>query len=186
MSRPILGATLGALVLLGCGGDAEPPAKDAGPSRSAEAVAPASTPEASSPAGGTPIEITAVVNGEELAVTGIGTCEHAADGSIYERPASLWTARYEGRDSDPIRHLNLTFWRERSGTESVTMALEVGAAVHRIATVQGGERQGSGTASLDGGADAGTLVVSGTSDAGKAITLRAKCASFTTMVAEGG
>ena len=136
--------------------------------------------------GSTPIAITAVVNGAELTASGLAECEHAAQGSIYERPAALWTARYAGEEGRGIRQLNLTFWREASGAESVTMSLEVGDAVHRIATVPGGSREGSGTARLEGDASAGTLVVEGTSAEGASVQVRARCERFTTLVAEGG
>ena len=186
MTRSIRLTALWTLTLVACG---DTPRRGTGDeaARTAADASPATVPATDgTPAGTTPIEISAVVDGRELSVRGLGECEHAGEGSIYERPASLWAARYDGPDSDPVRHLNLTFWRERSGTESVTMALEVGSEVHRIATVEGGERQGSGMASLEGDAAAGTLVVTGTSDGGTPVTVRAKCSRFTAMVAEGG
>jgi hypothetical protein len=179
---------LGALVLVACGGTSRPeserPASESSPAASRSEAAP--DPATARRTGGTPIEITAVVDGRELKVSGLGECKHSAEGSIYERPASLWTATYDGGEDDPVGYLNLTFWRERSGTEAVTMALEVGSTVHRIATVRGGERQGSGTTRLDGDASAGTLVVEGTTSEGTALRLRARCSRFTALVAEGG
>ena len=136
--------------------------------------------------GTTPIEILAVVGGRELEARGPGECQHAAEGSIYQRPASLWSARFDGGDAEAIRHLNLTFWREAGGTEAFNLALGAGADAHRIATVEGGELHGSGTARLEGGPDAGTLVVEGTTADGIPVRVRARCERFTTMVAEGG
>jgi hypothetical protein len=194
MHRPIAFAILSALAAAACGDRRPAGAGDEGSASAAPAArsaAPAARGAsgvdlADTSSGGTPIEITAVVDGREMSVKGLGECEHAGDGSIYERPASLWSARYDGPGSGDIRNLNLTFWRERSGTESVNLSIQVGDDVHRIATVEGGERQGSGTATLEGDARAGTIVVKGTSAEGKDVQVRAKCARFTTMVAEGG
>ena len=196
MIRSMMAATLLALAAAACGdtrdvtarqGEAGNDAPRSALPAAREAEAPGTgAPAATVPAGDTRIEITASINGREIQAQGLGACEHAADGSIYERPASLWTARYDGQENDEISHLSVTFWRERSGTESVTMALQAGADVHRIGTVEGGDKQGSGTAALEGNAAAGTLVVKGKSAEGAAVEVRAKCARFTTMVAEGG
>lgn len=191
MHRSIALAILSAVALGACG-DRRPAAGETDVTRAATPAAEkrgagaAGAGEAEASTGSTPIEITAVVAGHEMRVEGLGECEHAADGSIYERPASLWSARYDGPESGDLRHLSIAFWRERSGAESVNLAIQVGEDVHRIATVEGGERQGSGQATLDGNAAAGTLVVKGTSAEGKDVEVRAKCSRFTTMVAEGG
>ncbi|HYC32720.1 MAG TPA: hypothetical protein VEB59_10570, partial [Gemmatimonadales bacterium] len=183
MNRSTITAVLVALSLAACGDGRDSSSRDGAP-RSAPAAGEAGTREARSraaaaaaaePAGDTPIEITARVGGREVAAKGLGACEHAADGSIYDRPASLWAARFDGGEGEDVRHLSLTFWRERSGTESVTMSLQVSSDVHRIATVEGGGKQGSGTAALEGDAAAGTLTVKGTSAEGEAVEVRARC-----------
>ena len=192
MNRSTLLAVLLAPALAACGDSRAPdhgtrdgqPAS--GSATAAEARQGAAAAAEATPAGDTPIEITADVDGREVSVQGLGTCEHAAEGSIYGRPASLWAARFDGEETDELRHLSITFWRERGGAESVTLSLQVGGDVHRIATVEGGETHGSGAAALEGNAAAGTLEVKGTSDQGKAIEVRARCSRFTTMVAEGG
>ena len=157
------------------GADATIPAGRAGGAVAASSAA---------PAGSTPIEITGSVGRHEVSVTGSGECKHASSGSIYQRPAALWTARYLG-DGD-VERLNLAFWREQSGTESVTLSIGVNGETHRIATVEGGERQGSGRASLEGDATAGVLAVEGTSAEGAAVRLRVRCDRFDPLVAEGG
>jgi hypothetical protein len=130
------------------------------------------------------MEITGTVAGERVSVSGMGECKHAADGSIYDRPAALWTARYSGSDGEAPQSLNLTFWRERSGTESLSLAVRTGGKTHRIATTEGGERQGRGRATLDSAT--GTFDIDGTSDAGGRVSLRLRCERFTPLVAEGG
>jgi hypothetical protein len=160
--RPyIVVLTLSTWALVACGDTSSKPAeRPADAAAAADAGSPAGGPSAAEvPGGATPIEITAVVDGKELTASGPAQCEHAADGSIYQRPAALWTVRFDGGDVSGIRHLSITFWRERSGEESVTMALQTGDAQHRIATVPGGERQGSGSARLEEDGAGGTLVV---------------------------
>ncbi|HEU5042446.1 MAG TPA: hypothetical protein VFT84_16580 [Gemmatimonadales bacterium] len=190
MRRSILVTGLSALALLAC---RDTPPSDAPPAAEASA-APAPAPAAggggqgadAGQSGSTPIEITASVDGREVSATGLGECQHAADGSIYERPAALWIARFDGADADAVRHLSIAFWREATGAESVTMAIETESGVQRIATVPGAERHGSATVRLDGDAAAGTLVIEGRTAEGKALRLRARCARFTPLVAEGG
>ena len=160
----------------GGGGDAAPAAASPGP-RSDGAGAGANP---------TAMEITAVVGGRKLTTKGMGECQHAAEGSIYQRPASLWTARFDGAEADAVRHLNLAFWREQSGPESFNLSLGTGDEVHRIATVPGGELHGKGTATLEGGASAGTLTVDGATADGTPMRLQVRCDRFTTLVAEGG
>jgi hypothetical protein len=180
---------LGACVVLACGDsareEASPRQVEAGSKRAAP-EGPAAAPRGGGSAGTTRIHISGTVGGRTVDLTGMGECEHSADGSIYQRPASLWTARYEGGNGDPLQHLNLTFWRERAGSESVSLAVSNGEATHRIATVEGGERHGRGTATLEAGSGLGTFVVEGTSDDGGGVRLRIRCERFTTLVAEGG
>ena len=188
MRPSLLVLTLSAWALAACGDTSSRPAArlaDAVPA--ADAGSAAGGPPAAEVSGGTtPIEITAIVDGQDLTAGGPAECEHAADASIYQRPAALWTARFEGGEAGQIRRLSITFWREASGAESVSMLLQTGTTLHRIATVPGGERQGSGTARLEGDAGAGTLVVEGTSAEGGSVRVRARCSRFTSLVAEGG
>jgi hypothetical protein len=182
-----LTAVLGLWVVAGCGDSSRSDGTEGAPATPAPAgaggEATAGTPAGS---GGTAIEIVAVVAGRKLESRGNGECQHAAEGSIYQRPASLWTARFDGGDAGPIRHVNLTFWRERAGTESFNLAIGTDGNEYRIATVEGGQLHGRGRATLEGSAEAGTLVVEGTAEDGTAIQLRARCERFTPLVAEGG
>jgi hypothetical protein len=177
---------IGAWALVACGdspragSDTGAPAAEPAPDTAAETSSPASGGP-----GSTAIEIAAVVGGRRLEARGLGECKHAAEAAIYDRPASLWTAQYDG-GSGVVGHLNLAFWREAAGTEAVNLALGSGEQVYRIATVQGGEQHGKGRATLEGGAGAGTLVVSGTAEDGTALEVRVRCERFTPLVAEGG
>lgn len=178
---------IGAWALVACGDSPRAGGGAGGPAAappSADVSADAPSP-ASGARGTTPMEITVVVGGRRFEAGGLGECEHAAEAAIYDRPASLWTAQYEG-ETGSVNHLNLAFWRERSGTEAVNLALGSGEAVYRIATVQGGEQQGSGRATLEGGTGGGTLVVTGTAADGTALEVRVRCERFTPLVAEGG
>jgi hypothetical protein len=180
---------LGTWALIACGDSARTPEGDDGRASAPEASTGTATDARSGspgPAGTTAIEIEAVVGGRQLAARGLGECEHSGEGSIYGRPAALWTVQYDGGDAGGVKRLNLTFWRERSGTEGFNLALGTASAVHRIATVKGGDIQGSGTATLEGGGDAGALLVEGTAEDGTPLRLRARCERLTPLVAEGG
>jgi hypothetical protein len=135
--------------------------------------------------GGVPIEITAVLGGKQFSVSGTGECEHSADASIYERPAKLWTARFQGSERDAIRYSNLSVWQESAGAVGLTLSILVGADRHDIATVKGGETKGSGAASL-ADVGGGSLSVQGTTDRGAPLRLQVRCQRFTELVAEGG
>lgn len=189
MSRWRYLPALGVTALLACG-DARPPdrssAESAPDSSTAGEAAGGATGDRIVPAGSTPMEITATLGNQSLTAKGPGECEHAGEGSIYQRPAAQWSARFSAGQGEQIRHLNLTFWREASGPESFNLALSTGSGVHRIATVEGGERHGRGTARLEGGPEAGTIVVEGTTADGEALRVRVRCERFTPLVAEGG
>lgn len=185
MSRWRYLPALGVTALLACG-DARPPDRSSAESAPGSSAAGGATGGRIVPAGSTPMEITASLGNQSLTAKGPGECEHAGEGSIYQRPAAQWSARFSAGQGEQIRHLNLTFWREASGPESFNLALSTGSGVHRIATVEGGERHGRGTARLEGGPEAGTIVVEGTTADGEALRVRVRCERFTPLVAEGG
>jgi heat shock protein HslJ len=136
--------------------------------------------------GTVPMEITAEIGGRESRVTGTGECAHSADASIYQRPARVWTARYQGADTDPIQYSNLTVWQAKAGsTVEFNLSIRTGSGQHDIATVQGGDLKGSGTASLADVAG-GRLSVEGKTASGTPLRLQVKCERFTELVAEGG
>jgi hypothetical protein len=57
---------------------------------------------------------------------------------------------------------------------------------HQIATVEGGEREGKGTAQVRRSGSGGTLTVEGESGEGERVRVAVSCPSFTVPLAEGG
>ncbi|MGH7516437.1 MAG: hypothetical protein ACREOC_03055 [Gemmatimonadales bacterium] len=136
--------------------------------------------------GTVPMEITAVIGGRETRATGTGECEHSADASIYRRPAKVWTARYRAADGDAIQYSNLTVWQAKAGgTVEFNLSIRTGSGQHDIATVQGADIKGSGTASL-ADVTGGRISVEGKTANGTPLQLQVKCERFTELVAEGG
>ena len=121
----------------------------------------------------------------ETSVT--GECATSAESSIYEVPATQWHATFGGDDRSDVQHLNLTVWRPRSSAPAMmTLYFQSGEISHRIATVQGGEIVGSGTAGASPEGRGGTLTVAGKDDHGHEIELAVRCERFDEVIAEGG
>lgn len=166
--------------------------------RSAESGGSAGEPEGSPPPpaapaqsqsfnrGTVPMKIVAKMAGKTYRSSGLGECASSADASIYEVPATLWHAMYEGDGSEP-RRLNLTVWRPKAGGDDmVGLSLGIGETTHQIATVKGGPMAGSGAPGVQPAGNGGTLTVAGNDDHGDSIELSVECQRFDEVVAEGG
>ncbi len=159
----------------GEGGTESPPA----------AAAPAQSQSLSR--GTVPMKIAAKVAGKTYQSSGMGECASSDEASIYEVPATLWHAIYEGEDDSDVRRLNLTVWRPKAGgSDMVGLSLQTGETTHRIATVKGGEMAGTGAPGVRPAGKGGALTVSGEDDHGEAIELSVECERFDEVVAEGG
>jgi hypothetical protein len=137
--------------------------------------------------GTVPMRIAATVDGKTYRSIGTGECASSGEASIYEVPATLWHAIYEGEDGSEIRRLNLTVWRPKAGgAEMVGLSLQTGETTHQIATVKGGQMAGSGAPGVRPAGKGGSLTVAGKDDHGDAIELSVECERFDEVVAEGG
>lgn len=180
------GAVLGA-----CGGspDTDDTAATDAPAAAATADAPSAGTASADGArdrGTVPIEITAVVGGRTYSVAGTGECTHTEQASIYDVRAAQWRASYSGSGGD-LRYVNLTIWQPAAGgADQANLSLRIGDTDHRIATVQGGEIVGKGTASAARTGGGGTLTVEGEDATGTAVRVTAECARVDVPVAEGG
>lgn len=162
---------------------AEPPA--AGPATSADV--PGAVTAAPTGAGTIPLEIAAVVGDRGYQVTGVGECTHTTDASIYGIPAGQWRASYTGGGGDGIRSLNLTIWQPAAGgTDQANLSVRVGTGTHALATVQGGQMVGRGTAEVGRLGDGATLTVAGEDGEGTPLRVTVACAGVGEPVAEGG
>ena len=140
------------LLLSACGGGDRP--RGDGAANRAEGSDPSATAgEAPAPPASTaradlrdpvPVKVTAEVDGAKAAYSGLGECHHTADASIYEVPATMWSARVAD-ESGELRYLNLTLWQPKGAAElQVSLGLTVGDRSYDIATVTGAPAKGSG------------------------------------------
>jgi hypothetical protein len=133
------------------------------------------------------MKIVAKVDGKTYQSSGLGECASSREASIYEVPATLWHAIYEGQDGSEIRRLNLTVWRPKTGGADMTaLSLETEEITHQIATVKGGEMVGRGAPGVRPAGQGGTLTVAGQDEHGDAIELSVECERFDEVMAEGG
>jgi hypothetical protein len=184
---PLLGWTMAA-ACSGGGEEARGPASDAATSTRDESEA-AAVPAGpgSSARGSVPMTISGQVARHRFETSVTGECATSAESSIYEVPATQWRAAFGGGDQSDVQHLNLTVWRPRSGApDMATLYLQSGEITHRIATVQGGEIVGSGTAGASPGGRGGALTVAGKDDHGHELELTVRCERFDEVIAEGG
>jgi hypothetical protein len=185
---PLLGWTMAAA----CSGGEEmrgAASSDTAASGGDGAPAAAAPPARSSagPRGTVPMTISGRVARHRFETSTTGECATSAESSIYEVPATQWRAMYGGDDRSDLQHLNLTVWRPRSGgPDMMNFYLQSGEISHRIATVQGGEIVGSGTAGAKTEGQGGTLTVAGKDDHGHEIELTVRCERFDEVIAEGG
>src|SRR4051812_6379129 len=174
------GIVITIILLSGCRG---PGRSEAGATSRSEAPAAAATTGGNAP-GDTParaqaalrdpvaMKVNAEVDGKEATYTGLGECTHTRDASIYEVPASMWSARV-GAGSGELHYLNLTLWQPGGvGDLQVSLGLTLGDRTHDIATVKGASLKGSAKARVESKGDGGSLEVDGKSADGGAVHLR--------------
>ena len=181
MRGVLLAAMTGATLLTAC---ADAPAAE--PVRSADLPAErASVGSRRTGPGGVPLTIVAEVGGRRYTGAGTGECVVEPDGTIYEAPTAMYSARFSGDGT--LHRLNLTAWqlKDGSGTQT-TLWLEIGETSHRIATLAQGERFGRATTEVRLSANGGAIVVDGVDAAGTPIRLTATCATFVKNAEENG
>jgi len=142
--------------------------------------------EPSSESAKVPIQISLQVAGTPYAFTGSGSCRSAAQASIYDLQAAMWTVE---QDADG-KSLTLTVWRPKSGTgDMLSLAVTAGGKSYRVSTVKAGERgdvQGSGTVKLDTSGQGGLFTINAVTKDGAKISGTVKCDRFTSAEAVAG
>ena len=131
------------------------------------------------------LTIVAEVGARRYTGSGTGECVVEPDGTVYEAPTAMYSARFAGDGA--LRHLNLTAWRlkDGSGTQT-TMWLEIGETSHRIATLPQGERFGRAATEVRLTGGGGAIVVDGVDGAGTPSRLTATCETFVENTEENG
>lgn len=109
-------------------------------------------------------------------------CQHAADASIYNRPASQWRVEQYGQST-----LSLTVWRHKDGgnTQFSFYATQDGNT-YRIDTVDGSPKVGEGTVDIITEGTATTFQIQGKDQSGNRVMARITCDQLVPLVAEGG
>jgi len=132
-----------------------------------------------------PVQVALKVGDQPYRFGGEAICQHAVEASIYEAPASLWSAR----QTEATRSLNLSFWRVKGQADMVTFGLTLSGADYRVSTVkigQKGDVLGSGQATFTPSGNGGTFTLDLVAKDGTPITGTISCGRFTTIVEEGG
>jgi hypothetical protein len=184
MRAVLLAALVGTHLLAGCADAPRPEVTRSGGSMPPVGAAGASDSR-STTAGGVPLTISAEVGGRRYTGTGSGDCVVEPDGTIYDAPTAMYSARFTGDGA--LRHLNLTAWRlkDGSGTQT-TLWLEIGESSHRIATLPQAERFGRATTQVRLTGAGGSIVVDGVDATGTPIRLTATCGSFVRNTEQNG
>jgi hypothetical protein len=183
------------LLLAACSRGDRPPAGASGSSAQPAGSAAPAYPEApASPAPSArlplrdPVQLTATadVDGARYQFSGLGECQHTADASIYEVPASMWSTRFTD-ETGKFTYLNLTLWQSKAAPAvQISLGLTGAGETSEIATVKGSQVRGSGTGRIEPKGEGGALIVDGRDANGRAVHLTVDCTRFTEPVAEGG
>jgi hypothetical protein len=135
------------------------------------------------PPGTIQVSVDLTVGGTAYSGRGPGECNHAADASIHEAPAQMWSVRRHDADRD----VNFTLWRLKNG-DMFTLFVAVGGKSHRVNTLLVGppaDRRGSGTAAIAQRGKGGQFTINAISDTGLKITGTLTCSGFTHPEANG-
>lgn len=133
-----------------------------------------------------PIDIAAELGSESYRSAGSGECTHTDQAYIRGVPAAMWSVRYSG--TGPMDHMSVTVWRPAGGgVDQLSLAVRAGRSSHRIDTVAGAERMGSGAVTVRPAAGGGARIdVDGRDAEGTTVRLTITCARLTQAIAEGG
>jgi len=130
-----------------------------------------------------PVKVMITVGGRTETLRGTGECGHEPRASIYDVQAALWMAEY----TDGDRRVALSYWRPLGGGEDqFNLSVQNGPSDHRINTVKGGKREGSGRSKFQPTAGGGRFEISGKDQTGAAVSATIECARFGPISAEGG
>ena len=183
-----------AWLIVACGGGERAPGQGApvqtaAPDAPQSAAAPAAEPGGSATAklrDPVPLTVTAALGGATARYTGLGECHHTTDASIYQVPATQWSAQLAPESGD-LRYLSLTLWQPKGAAGlQVSLGLTIGETTSDIATVKGAPVKGTASGRAVPKGAGGVLEVEGTDAAGVQVRVSVACERWTEPVAEGG
>jgi hypothetical protein len=131
------------------------------------------------------VAITLQAGGERYDFIGQGSCQHAAQGSIYNTPAESWTVQ----QNDGNRSLFVVLWRPiKKSEDMVSLTVSTGKTSYIIDTVKAPGRltKGTGSVSFVANPKGGSLTINGTTASGAKVSGTIKCDAFTPRVAVAG
>jgi hypothetical protein len=132
------------------------------------------------------LTVTAELDGARSTYSGLGECHHTTEASIYDAPASMWSAHADA-GSGELRYVNLTLWQPKAtGEIQVSLGLTAAGVTHEIATVKGADPKGTGTGRVEPSGAGGSMHVEGKDAEGRGVRLTVECDRWTEPVAEGG
>jgi hypothetical protein len=132
-----------------------------------------------------PVTVTLKTGAEPYDFNGKATCSHAPVASIYDLRAERWTVD----QSDGSRSMTLALWHPASGSDLVSLSLNIGNKRYSVSTIKVGDKgavEGSGKITLAREGTGGTFTVDTTAANGTKITGTVRCGAFTPAIAEGG
>lgn len=131
------------------------------------------------------LTLSAKVAGKSATASGAGRCAREANASLHDKPAALYLVDYSGPGE--LRAVHLTLWEFKDGSPSqLGITLDVAGTSHRISTLEGGTREGAGTATLQAVGTGHRISVQGHDAQGVPIGVTIDCKSFQGIEAEGG
>jgi len=130
------------------------------------------------------VEIDLKVNGTPYTFSGVASCDHLAQGSIYDIAAQRWSVRHD----DDRRNLNLSLWRPASGAgDMLQLNIYLAGKRYDVSTVKSPQGpSGSGAAKLVAAGTGGTFTIDATTSSAGKITGTIKCAAFPPSAAVAG
>jgi len=130
------------------------------------------------------VEIDLKVNGTPYTFSGPASCDHLAQGSIYDIAAQRWSVRHD----DDGRNLNLSLWRPASGVgDMLQLNIYLAGKRYDVSTIKRPQGpSGSGTAKLAPAGTGGTFTIDATTSSAGKITGTIKCAAFPPSAAGAG
>jgi hypothetical protein len=129
------------------------------------------------PQASTPITVALTVGGKAYNAKGKGECTFAPVASIYGVRAQQWGVRLSG--GGELSSVGLTVWRPSAGGgDQLNLYVSVGSKSHRIDTVKGSQKVGSGTVTVQPKGMGGRFTIDGKDAAGAAIRGTIECGRF--------
>ena len=129
--------------------------------------------------------LSANVAGKKATASGPGRCARETGASLYDKPAALYLVEHSGPGE--LKEVHLTLWEFKDGSPSqFRITLDLDGTSHTISTLQGGTREGDGTASLQEVGTGHRISVQGHDAKGVPLGVTIDCVSFQGIEAEGG